>query len=97
MDALKKRLDKHRPMKTVNVPLPEDVIDDSKRVAPQRGFSSYQALLRTYIGQGLRDDLERLEPFDLTIFTENLRKRGVTEDIITSALADVDQTSSKGE
>lgn len=42
--------------------MPEDVIEDLKRIAPLLGFSGYQSLIRAYIiGQGLRVDLERFE------------------------------------
>ncbi|WP_239651725.1 BrnA antitoxin family protein [Neosynechococcus sphagnicola] len=57
----KKRLDKNRPMTTITIRIPEDVIEDLKRVAALLGFSGYQPLVCAYIGQGLRTDLERLE------------------------------------
>ncbi len=60
-EFLKKRLDKNRPMTTVTIRIPEDVIENLKRVAPLLGFSGYQPLVGVYIGQGLRDNLERLE------------------------------------
>ena len=41
-------------MVPVSIRMPEDVIDDLKRIAPQLGFSGYQPLIRAYIGQGLR-------------------------------------------
>jgi hypothetical protein len=59
-EALKKRLDKNRPMTTITIPIPEDVIEDLKRIAPLLGFSDYQPLVQAYIGQGLRADIERL-------------------------------------
>ena len=40
--------------------MPEDVIEDLKRVAPLLEFSGYQPLAHTYLEQGLRADLERL-------------------------------------
>src|SRR3990172_7121875 len=46
MDNLRKRLDKNRPMTTVSIRFPEDVIDDLKRMAPVLGFSGYQPLIR---------------------------------------------------
>lgn len=55
---LKKRLRKDRPMITVSLRMPEDVVDDLQRIAPRLGFASYQALLRAYVGQGLRRHLE---------------------------------------
>lgn len=43
-EVLKKRLDKNRPMTTVTIRIPEDVIEDLKLVAPLLGFSGYQPL-----------------------------------------------------
>ncbi len=69
--------------------MPEDVLEDLKYVAPQLGFSGYQPLIRAYIGQGLRVDLARLEENpEVTLLIESLRKYGVEEDIIASAIAD---------
>ena len=61
IDALKKRLDKSRPMTSVTLRMPEDVVDDLKRIVPLLGFSGCQPLVRAYIGNGLRSDLERFE------------------------------------
>jgi hypothetical protein len=41
--------------------MPEDVVEDLNTIAPLLGFSGYQRLIRAYIGQGLRQDLEKLE------------------------------------
>ena len=60
-EVLKKCLDRNRPMATVTIRISEDVIEDLKKVAPLLGFSGYQPLVRAYIGQGLRTDLERLD------------------------------------
>ena len=46
-------------MISVTIRIPEDVIEDLKRVAPLLSFSGYQPLIRAYIGQGLRVNLER--------------------------------------
>jgi uncharacterized protein (DUF4415 family) len=86
---LAKRLKKDRPMKMVSIRIPEDVVDDLKRIAPLFGFSGYQALIKAYIGQGLRVDLERLEGgFEISALVESLRKNGVKDEIISSALAE---------
>jgi hypothetical protein len=61
VETLKKRLNRNRPMTAITIRMPEDVIEDLKRVAPLLGFSGYQPLVRAYIGQGLRSDLDRLE------------------------------------
>ena len=84
---LRKRLRPDRPMIMISLRIPADVIEDLKRVAPMLGFSGYQPLIRAYIGQGLRKDMERLEREQLlTTFVESLRKRGVSEDIISDAM-----------
>jgi hypothetical protein len=61
VETLKKRLDRNCPMTAITLRMPEDVVDDLKRIAPRLGLSGYQPLIRAYVGQGLRDDLERLE------------------------------------
>jgi hypothetical protein len=85
---LKKRLRKDRPMTTISVRMPADVVEDLKRVAPQLGFSGYQPLLRSYVGQGLRRDLERLSGGDLSQFIGALTRRGVGDDVIAEAMAE---------
>ncbi|AUB35755.1 hypothetical protein COO91_01646 [Nostoc flagelliforme CCNUN1] len=60
-EDLRKRFDKNRPMTTITIRIPEDVIEDLKRVAPLLGFSGYQPLVRAYIGQGLRGCLKSFE------------------------------------
>jgi predicted DNA binding CopG/RHH family protein len=51
VETLKKRLDKNRPMITVTIRIPEDVVEELKQLAPLLGFSGYQPLIRAYIGQ----------------------------------------------
>ena len=36
----------------VSMRFPADVIEDLKRVAPLRGFTDYQPLIRAYVGRG---------------------------------------------
>ena len=91
LDQLKKRLDTRRPMTTISMRFPIGVIEDLKRVAPLRGFSGYQPLVRAYVGQGLREDLERLETDPVTAFVESLKRHGVSEDVIQEALAEAVQ------
>ncbi|MBD3307471.1 hypothetical protein GF339_13665 [candidate division KSB3 bacterium] len=86
----KQRLTSYRPMISVTLRMPEDVIEDLKRIAPQRGFSGYQPLMRAYIGQGLRQDIARLEATPLEDFVESLRRHGVNETTITEALAEIE-------
>ena len=91
---LKQRLHKNRAMVTISLRMPADVVEDLKRIAPRLGFSGYQPLMRTYIGQGLRADLERLEANpEVSYLIESLRKRGVSDEVIASAVAEVKEQS----
>ena len=77
-------------MTRISIRMPEDVVEDLKQVAPQLGFSGYQPLIRAYIGQGLRADLVRLnESPQINHLIDNLRKHGVEEEVIASAMADL--------
>lgn len=89
METVKKRLNKNRPMTTVSIRFPEDVIDELKRLAPLLGFSGYQPLIRAYVGQSLRVDMERLDRDRLPALVENLKKRGISEDVINDALSEI--------
>ncbi|MDF5719940.1 MAG: hypothetical protein PUP91_05525 [Rhizonema sp. PD37] len=89
IEALKKRLDKNRPMTVVTLRMPEDVVEDLKRIAPLLGFSGYQPLIRAYIGQGLRVDMERLENSTVTALIDSLKRRGITDELINEALSDI--------
>jgi hypothetical protein len=48
-----------RPTEVVTVDIPKETLESLKRVANSKDMS-YQALLKFYIGQGLREDLARL-------------------------------------
>ena len=87
-ERIARRLRKDRPMTTISIRVPEDVIDDLKLLAPVLGFSGYQPLIRAYIGQGLRKDLSRLESDQMRAVAESLRRHGVNEQVIADALAD---------
>ena len=64
-------------------------MEDLKRIAPLLGFSGYQPLMRTYIGQGLREDLEKLENNPFWELVETLKRHGVEEEIINKALDEI--------
>ena len=87
------RLQKDRPMTMVSIRIPNDVIEDLKRIAPMLGFSGYQALIKAYVGQGLRADLERLESsVEVSALIKSLRKKGVKEEVISSAMAEAQRS-----
>ncbi len=47
-----------RPVETVSIEIPKDTLEALKKIAAHRDMS-YQALLKFYIGQGLRQDLAK--------------------------------------
>jgi hypothetical protein len=83
-----KRLSKDRPMTTISIRIPEDVIDDLKDIAPALGFAGYQPLIRAYIGRGLRKDLEKLDQSRGQALAESLRKRGMSDSVIAEVIAE---------
>jgi hypothetical protein len=86
---LVKKLNRTRPMTMITIRIPEDVIEDLKRVAPLLGFSGYQPLVRAYIGQGLRADLERFEGDTVSALIASLKRHGVSDAVIQEALDEV--------
>jgi len=96
-ESNKQRLNKNHPMTTITIRMPEDVIEDLKRIAPLLGFSGYQPLARTYIGQGLRADLERLEADTLPSLIASLKRREVSEEVIQEALDETIQQNKKSQ
>lgn len=89
INKLKQRLRKDRAMTTISLRIPDDVVDDLKSIAPRLGFAGYQPLIRAYVGQGLRADLERLdENPEIAHLVESLRRHGVKDEIIASAIAE---------
>jgi predicted DNA binding CopG/RHH family protein len=61
---LRMRLKKDRPSTTITMRIPTDIVDSLRALAPMRGFTAYQTLLKSYISEGLRRDEAR---FNLTI------------------------------
>jgi len=59
-----------------------------KEIAPALGFTGYQPLMRSYIGQGLRKDLSRLDGSQVEALTASLRKHGLSDDKISAAIAE---------
>ncbi len=89
IETLRRRLKRDRPMTTITIRMPEDVIEDLKRIAPLLGFSGYQPLVRAYVGQGLRLDLERLADDRVALLVASLQRQGVNPAAIEAALAEV--------
>jgi len=88
-ERMKTRLQKERPMISITMRIPADVVDSMKEIAPQRGFSGYQPLLKSYIGEGLRRD-EAQYAFGATArLIEALKKRGVSDEVLEAAAHDL--------
>jgi len=87
-ERIKQRLRHDRPMTTISIRVPEDVIEDLKDVAPKLGYSGYQPLIRAYIGQGLRKDLARLEKPEIAALEESLKRHGVDHEVISAVLGE---------
>ncbi len=56
-----RRSQRVRPKTTVSIRMPEDIVEDLTEMAPVWGCGSYEALIRLYIGEGLRRDEAKLE------------------------------------
>jgi hypothetical protein len=65
------------------------VVEFLKEIAPLKGFSGYQTLLKSYISEGLRKDEERYSGMSTTRLIEALKKYGVSEVAIEEAIRDL--------
>lgn len=82
---LKACLTRDRAMTSITLRIPEDTVDSLKAIAPHKGFSGYQALLKAYISEGLRRD-EAIHAFGPAArLAQALRKRGVSAKLIEEA------------
>src|SRR5262249_59655605 len=87
-DRVKKRLRKNRPSTTITMRIPVDVLESLKAIAPTRGFSAYQTLLKSYISEGLRRDESQADQYTIQKLSEALRRRGVKEAVLLEAIAE---------
>jgi len=88
-ERLQKRLSKDRPMTTITLRIPVDVVESLKEIAPLKGFSGYQTLLKYYLSEGLRRDEAQLGTSPAALLLEALRRRGVPEDVLEGAVRDL--------
>jgi hypothetical protein len=84
-ERLKKRLDKDRPMTSITLRIPVDVVESLKEIAPHKGFSGYQTLLKSYVSEGLRRDEERYSVGASARLIEALKRRGVPDELLADA------------
>ncbi len=88
-DRIKTRLTQDRPMTSITLRIPVDVVESMKEIAPQRGFSGYQTLLKSYISEGLRHDEAQFTFGPAARLIEILKKRGVPESVLEEAVREV--------
>jgi hypothetical protein len=93
-EHIKNRLRKDKPMETISIRIPQDVLEDLKALAPVLGFSGYQPLLKAYVGQGLRKDLAKLENAQIHRLVESLRRHGIDDQVIAEAVAEAQAAAS---
>jgi len=84
-DSIKNRLTKDREMTSITLRIPVDVVESMKAIAPQRGFSGYQPLLKSYIGEGLRRDEAQYAFSTEARLIAALKKRGVSSEVLEDA------------
>jgi hypothetical protein len=90
-DTLRRRLAKDRPMTSITLRIPVDVVDSLKAIYPLRGMAGYQSLLKLYISEGLRRDeasfSAQLPAVDRLM--EALRRQGVPQSLLDEAARDM--------
>src|SRR5450432_3176128 len=60
-ERIERNMQRDKPMTLISLRLPDHVIEDLKEIAPALGFGGYQALIRAYISNGLRQHLAEQE------------------------------------
>ena len=88
-ERIKTRLSKDRPMTSITLRMPQDVVDSLKEIAPRKGFSGYQALMKAYVGEGLRKDEAQYVFGHSARLIAALKKHGVPDSVIEQATQEV--------
>jgi len=74
----------------ISIKMYVDVIDDLKLIAENKGFSGYQPLMKYYIHQAMRKDLEEvLDQVFKDRLVNALRDAGVSETTLQTAVKKV--------
>lgn len=84
-DRLKNRLVKDRAMTSITLRIPVDVVETMKKIAPQRGLSGYQTLLKLYLSEGLRRDEAQFTSGKQARLIQALKKHGVSDEVLQAA------------
>lgn len=89
-DRLKKRLAKDRTMTAITMRIPVDVVESLKEIAPHKGYTGYQTLLKSYISEGLRKDEAQFSGVPSARLIEALRKRGVSASVLEEVVKEME-------
>jgi hypothetical protein len=84
-EKLKARLSKDRPMISITIRMPVDAVESMKAIAPHKGLSGYQSLLKAYVSEGLRKDEATYVFGSEARLIEALKRRGVPADVLEDA------------
>jgi hypothetical protein len=87
-EKVRARMRQDRPMTTISIRMPEDLIDDLKEMATVLGFGGYQPLIRSYIGEGMRRDEARLDHPEVRALQDSLKRHGIADGIIAEVVAE---------
>ncbi|MFM9967465.1 MAG: hypothetical protein ACKVQK_03540 [Burkholderiales bacterium] len=85
LERVKKRMVKDAPMTMISIRLPARMLDELREIAAAKGFTGYQGLIRYYVSQGMRVDLEDLDKPKIDAIARALRKSGVSARVIEKA------------
>ncbi|MSQ50990.1 MAG: hypothetical protein EXR28_03780 [Betaproteobacteria bacterium] len=85
LERIKKRMVKDAPMTMISIRLPARMLDELREIAAAKGFTGYQGLIRYYVSQGMRVDLEDLDKPKIDAIARALRKSGVSVSVIEKA------------
>lgn len=89
-ERIKTRLTKDRPMTSITLRIPVDVVDSMKSIAPKRGFAGYQTLLKAYLSEGLRRDEAQFAFSAQARLIEALKKHGVPQSVLDEATRELE-------
>ena len=85
-ESLKKQLKPNRPVTSITLRIPVDAVESMKAIAPRKGFSGYQTLLKSYVSDGLRRDEALYASDAIERLARALKKRGVSDRILDEAM-----------
>ncbi len=91
-EPLKSRLTRDRAMTSITLRIPQDVVDSMKVIAPMRGMTGYQTLLKSYLSDGLRRDEAMFSAASQARLLDALRRHGVPQSVLDEAVREVEQT-----